>query len=87
MVIDTGSFCDSRVTSVADCAGVAATRDFDCPRMCGLSSASSDISPSGCRRSEEDDDVKDIDDGCSMHADVSADSVSSDGAAKDNTVS
>lgn len=66
---------------------MAATFDFDCPRTCGLSSASSDISPSGCRRSEEDDEVNDIGDGCSIHADVKADSVSSEGAVIDRTVS
>lgn len=85
--METGSFCASFTISVTGGAGVAATFDFDCPRTCGLSSASSDISPSGCRRSEDDDEVKDIGDGCSMHAEVSADSVSSEGAAKDNTVS
>lgn len=85
--MEIGSICASlRISAIGD-AGVAATFDFDCPRTCGLSSASSDISPSGCRRNEDDDEVKDSADGCSMHADVSADSVSSNGAAKDKTVS
>jgi hypothetical protein len=85
--MEIGSFCASFTISLSGGAGVAETFDFDCPRTCGLSSASSDISPNGCLRKEDDDEVKDIVDGCSMHADVSAESVSSDGAAKDKTVS
>ena len=83
-----GSFHSSFVNSVVKVAvGVATTFDFDWPRMCGLSSASSEISPSGCRRSEEAEEVNGMGDGCSMHAEVSADSVSSVGVAKDKTVS
>lgn len=83
-----GSFDWSLTTAVGR--GVfeaAATFDLDWPRMCGLSSASSDISPSLWRRSEEAEEVKDVDDGCNIHADVNADSVSSAEAAKEKTVS
>lgn len=86
-VIEGGSCCSDLEISAEGGANVAATFDFDCPLICGVSSASSDISPNLCRRSEDEEEVNDMGEGCNMQADVSADSVSSDGAANDSTVS
>jgi hypothetical protein len=44
----------------------------------GLSCTFMNISPTSLRRSVDDDEVEDINNGCNIHAEVSADSVSSD---------